>query len=45
MGTVDGRNPAPVDKSFTPLLIMSWYIPGGAGTLPSIGSYILGPYK
>ena len=34
--TVGGRNPAPVDKYFTPLIIYKvLYIPGGAGFLPS----------
>jgi len=35
--TVDGRNPAPVDRycSLYPIIYKLLYIPGGAGFLPS----------
>ena len=34
--TVDGRNPAPVDMVYKyPIIYRVWYIPGGAGSLPS----------
>ena len=34
-GTLDGRNPAPVDMVNIPLFIGVSYIPGGAGFQPS----------
>jgi len=39
--TVDGRNPAPVDRQFIPLFILQkvLYIPGGAGFFPSTVSH------
>ena len=41
--TVDGRNPAPVDRQFIPLFTRVLYIPGGClGSLPStITLYIM----
>ena len=37
--TVDGRNPAPVHRWFIPLFTGFFYIPGGAGFLPSTVSF------
>ena len=36
-GTVDGRNPAPVDMVVYLVIYKVLYMPGGAGFLPSSG--------
>ena len=40
LDTVDGRNPAPVDRWLIPLFKGVLYIPGGAVFLPSTVGYL-----